>query len=154
MRSIPSRLLAFLLAFAAAVLPPLSCGCGSALLPAIRAAVDIADRALDVIAQVEEHVSPQLEQVPAAVSQPVLDAITKARAAAEEVRTRGRAAQQGDYERALDGLEQALAELFRAGAPLGVRQLRDGAPAPLLGAQADGTLGVQSPAEIVRGPAS
>lgn len=119
----------------------------AAALPFIAAAVAVADRAAEWIDRVEAHAEPLIAAVDAATAQRVVDAIRVARAATAQVRERGKAAERGDYESALDGLEAALSELFAAGRPLGVEQV----PAGLLGAQRDGVLGVPPPREIVRG---
>lgn len=132
------------------LLAPVTASCAGAM-TAIATAAAVADRALHVIQDVEDHVAPLIPAIDSATAQVVLDKIKVARAAAEQVRERGKAAQAGDYERALDGLEAALADLFKAGAPLGVEQIADGAPPPLLGAQPGGTLGVPTPRAIVRG---
>jgi hypothetical protein len=147
------RIRTLILAMLVALSPLALClpGCGAGVLPAIATAVTIADHALQVIDDIERHVSSTLLQLPSATSTPIVDAIAKARGAAEQVRERGKAAQQGDYERALDGLEQALTDLYAATRPLGVVQREPGTPEPLLGSQANGTLGVPSPAEVVRG---
>jgi hypothetical protein len=131
-------------------------GCAAAL-PYLAAAVPIAERALDWIEQVERHVSPRLEDVDAATAAAVRDALPVARAAARTALDCGRAADgtvgSVDCADALRALERALAILFDAGLPLGVRP---GRRLWLLGAAPDGAgeLGVPTACSIVQGEQS
>lgn len=137
--------------FGCSILPPLTCGCAGAL-PVIAAAAPVAARALDWIAQVDRHVTPQLERVDAATAQVVKDAIPSARAAAIAVRDCGRAVEGGaklDCAAALANLETELDSLFKAGRPLGVQPV--GQPGLLGAAPGFGILGVPSACDIVHG---
>lgn len=128
-------------------------GCAAAL-PFIAAAIPIAERALDWIAQIDRHATPLLDAVDAATAERVRTAIPKARAAAVAVRDCGRAAEGTggviDCATALDTLERELEQLFGATRPLGVQPV--GQPG-LLGAPPGGVgaLGVPSACAIVRG---
>jgi hypothetical protein len=131
----------------------LLCSCAAAL-PYVAAAASIADRALDWIAQVDRHVSPNLHVLDDAAAQRVRDSIATSRAAAMTVKACGQAGKTGadwpECEQALVDLERHLATLFAAARPLGVQEV--GQPG-LLGAPPGGVgvLGVPSACSIVKG---
>lgn len=128
-------------------------GCAAAL-PYISAAIPIAERALDWIAQVERHVA-LVDDVDEGLADGVRTAIPVTRASALAVRdcgmrAKGDQAKTVDCASALADLEQQLEHLFKLGRPFGVLPVRQPG---LLGAPPDGVgiLGVPSPCEIVYG---
>lgn len=124
-------------------------GCAAAL-PVIVTAAAIASEAVRWIDAVADFVAPRVD---ADHARAVSDAVVRARAAAAALEHAARGAQAADgadVATARRELEAALAALFRACEPYGVRQLGR-APQPTLGARPDGTLGVPSACEIVRG---